>query len=173
MSPNDTSIVMAICHYPELTSEERDKLFANLNDSNLKNICLAAIGELDIEVLQEPDRSAAIALSREYKARIERIRQQQVKARRENVITPLAEKLTRLHRQGKVPEKMLIIYGVSGTIPYRHPVENRNLTPEEKIDVLQQRMERRFGVRWRERFTELPPWLGGNDFRTDWIHEGF
>lgn len=164
---------MAVCHYTDLTPVERNELFSNLDDTNLKNICLAAIGELDIEALQEPDRSAALALGRECKARIERIRQQQVKARRENVQTPLAEKLTRLHRQGKIPEKMLIIYGVSGTIPYRHPVENRNLTQEEKVAVLQQRMERRFGVRWRERFHELPSWLGGNDFRTDWKTEGF
>lgn len=172
MSPNDTSIIHAVCIYPDMSRAERDQLFSNLDDPNLKNICLAAIGELDIEVLQEPDRTCAINLGLECKARIERIRQQQWKARRENVMTPLAEKLTRLHRQGKVPEKMLIIYGVSGTVPYRHPVENRNLTYEEKVVILQQRMERRFGVRWRERFHELPDWLGGSE-KTNWVNEGF
>jgi hypothetical protein len=163
---------MLILAYPDMQVTERDQLFTQLHDTSLKNICLVALGELDIEVLDEPDRSCAIELAREAKARIERIRQQQIKARRENVMTPLAEKLTRLHRQGKVPEKMLIIYGVSGTIPFRHPVENRNLTYEEKVAVLQQRMERRFGVRWRERFHELPEWLGGGE-KTNWVNEGF
>jgi hypothetical protein len=171
LSPNDTSIVHAVCHYTDMQLNERERLFSNLEDQNLRTVCLAVIGELDIEALQEPERSAANALARDCAARTERIRQQQVKARRENVITPFAEKLNRLYRQGKVPEKMLLIYGVSGEIPYRHPIENRNLTYEEKVSILQQRMERRFGVRWRERFVELPHWLGGE--RTDWVNEGF
>jgi hypothetical protein len=144
----------------------------NSNNQHKKNICLVAIGDLDIEVLDEPDRSCAIESAREAKTRIKRIRQKQIKSRRENVMTPLAKKLTWLHRQGKVPEKMLIIYGVSGTIPYRHSVENRNLTYEEKVVILQQRMERRFGVRWRERFHEIPEWLGSGE-KTNWVNEGF
>lgn len=85
--------------------------------------------------------------------------------------TEAAKELLRRRDLGRIDEKVCILYGVSGTIPYKHPTDNRDLSPKERMEILQRRMESKFGDNWRDYFSEIPLWLDSDD--DSWIHEGF
>lgn len=182
MSPNDSSIIAVICKYSNITDDELQIHLGNLEDPQNKKICLALLGRIPQETLDLASQEQVNEIKSWHLTGIVRRRNEQITARYQDRETRMAQKMMSMRDRGIISEEMLILYGISGEVPERHPTRDREYTQEEKVIELQNRMERRFGIRWRERFSQLPPWLAIEDpswFRSyglgqvDWIKEGF
>lgn len=100
------------------------------------------------------------------------LRQKKDRLRREERIL---SHLDQLHRNGSISDAMLLIYGISGDMP---DVENYSqLTTEQKNTIWGDRMKRRFGPNWIQRFENrslvLPVVKKVEKFSTNWKKEGF
>lgn len=85
-------------------------------------------------------------------------------------MTPTAMKLVRMRDRGLIGEDLLLLYGISGSLP-SHDVYS-NMSPEERRHFIQSRMQERFGPQWQELFETLPP-IFGLEILANWPRDGF
>ena len=83
-----------------------------------------------------------------------------------------------LHERGLISDETMLLYGMSGDLPDRSSYFA--LSEEERQFIWVERMERRFGPNWRERFERgrfrLPPLLQRRIEQMglhNWLKEGF
>ena len=173
ISTNDTTILAMLSRFPNMPSAEADIYISKLEHEDNKPLCLAVLGRLPPEELDEDARRTYMEFQRWSGDRTRRTRNEQVHARENNQSTRLAEKLKRLHAEGKIPEEMLLLYGISGPLPERSTYSA--LTEAEKQAMWEERMERNLGRNWRRRFSTLPTLLkhAVEKTRHNWKLEGF
>ena len=89
-----------------------------------------------------------------------------------------AERMSTFHESGVISDEIMVLYGVSGDMPDRDAY--RSMSPEAREALWTERMERKLGVNWRERFRRrqfvLPTFLQkgvAEYFTHNWLKEGF
>lgn len=162
-----------------MPAEEADQHISRIEHSENIPICHAVVGRINETELNDDAKE----VYQEFKAwsdnRTRRIRDEQWSDRRRNKESRIAQKLTKLHEQGRVSDEALLMYGISGDLPQRNVW--REMSEEEKQHVFQERVERRFGPNWRDFFGEpaARPILGWISAKvtsrqiTNWQKEGF
>jgi hypothetical protein len=182
ISPLDASIIAVICKYPDMSDEELHRYMDRLENPANKNLCLALLGRINPDTLDENAQQELEEIKGWHLSGVLRRRNEQINARHNNRETQMSQKMISMRERGLISEETLILYGISGPIPERHPTRDREYTHEEKLAELHGRMERRFGIRWRERFSRLPAWLAIEDpswfsqhnlGKVNWMKEGF
>jgi len=182
ISPKDASVIAVICKYPDMSDEDLHRYMDLLENPANKKLVLALLGRINPDTLDENAQQELEEIKGWHLAGVLRRRNEQINARYQNRETRMAQKMLSMRERGVISEETLILYGISGPIPERHPTRDREYTHEEKLAELHGRMERRFGIRWRERFSRLPEWLAIEDpswFRkhdlgkVNWMKDGF
>lgn len=178
ISPKDASIIAIICKFPDLSEEEIQNLVSNLENPANANVCLALANRLEDSELTAEELAKVEEFRASNQERTERVRREEIEARRREQVTPLARNLLKLHEQGKVTTNMLLLYGVQGDIPERHPVLHRDLSQEEKAEIIRERFRQRFGENWERTIGHLvPKWLRHRKewsiTTVDWSKDGF
>lgn len=178
MSPTDASIIAIICKFTSMERTEINLLLDKLEDQSNRKIGLALSGLISDAELSENEMSTVIEIRSSNSEKIARLRREEISSRRQGNISPMARNLLNLFDQGKISQNMLLIYGVQGEIPDRHPVIARSLTKTEKSVILRKRMQHRFGDDWEQKIGHfIPPWLRLHKEKTikpvDWSKDGF
>ena len=86
----------------------------------------------------------------------------------------LAETMFRMHEEGQISDRVLLLYGMSGDLPDQETYQG--LADYERSAFWSTRMEQNLGPNWRERFDSLPPLLKrivSNRLIPQWIKDGF
>lgn len=165
-----------------MSDEDLHRYMDLLENPANKKLVLALLGRINPDTLDENAQQELEEIKGWHLAGVLRRRNEQINARYQNRETRMAQKMLSMRERGVISEETLILYGISGPIPERHPTRDREYTHEEKLAELHGRMERRFGIRWRERFSRLPEWLAIEDpswFRkhdlgkVNWMKDGF
>lgn len=175
LSPNDKSIIGAICHYPDMKVEEKQKLINKLNNHDLIKITEALAGIKNMSELNAEERSQLIELETWRDDKRTRIKNEQIEARRRsNEPNAFAKKLIEMKNRGLISDDYLFLYGVSGSLPVRSTYAQ--MTQEERKQIWETRMVNRYGIRWRSYFNSVPViFEDSSDLMLDdeWIKEGF
>jgi len=175
LSPNDRSIIGAICHYPDMKKIEKEGMIKKLHDRRLVNIVSALAGLKTLEELSTSERNQLIEMETWRNSKRDRLRNEEIHARRNSSEpSPFARKLLDLRSRGQVTEETLILYGVSGDLPVRRTYNQ--MTKQEQRRIWEERMIDRYGVTWREYFRTIPS-IFEDDVREEiideWMKEGF
>lgn len=173
ISVNDTTILAMLSRYPDISSEEADRHIARIENDENKAVCHALLGRIQPDELSDDARETLEDVQRWSVSRTERVRNEQIHARRNNNETHMSQRMIELRDRGVISESTLLLYGISGPMPERD--QYNRLTRAEKTRMWVERMERRFGQNWRNRFQVQLPDMFRNDRRTqvNWLREGF
>lgn len=87
-----------------------------------------------------------------------------------------AEKMLRFHNDGLISDEILLLYGIAGVLPDRN--KYNQMTSEERAAFWNERLSKRLGTNWRQRFNDrdlrLPQFIQHlKSSRTNWQKEGF
>lgn len=168
MSPRDASIMAVICRFVDMNDEEVDDLLDKLEDQSQRNVALAIAGQVDPKELTEDELAAVAEYKKVNAEKTTRLKREEIKARRNGDLTSMAKNLLNLFEQGKITQNMLLIYGVQGEIPVRHPA-GPELTHDQRVARLRDRMGQRLGEDWEEKVGTVPSWLR---YRREWCVTG-
>jgi len=178
ISTNDTTILAMLSRYPAIPIEEADEYISQIEHEENVPICHAVIGRIPPEELNEEARTVYDEFNQWSVDRTRRFRNEQWGGRRSHRENRTAIRMTQLHEKGIISNDVMLLYGISGDMPERGAY--MAMSPEEKEAVWAERMERRLGPNWRERFRQrqcrLPVFLqkGMAKYPThDWLKEGF
>lgn len=153
ISTNDTTILSMLSRYPDMPEDEADGYISKIEHEENIEICYAVIGRTSREQLTAGAKNIFDEFYNWSHVRTQRIRDEQLTARRRQQETRLALRMNELHKQGVISDELMIIYGISGDLPdYKTYVE---MTQEEKQSVWEEKMENRLGLNWRQRFPNM------------------
>lgn len=171
-SPKDQSIMAAIVKFPDMSPQEVDNLIANIDDLENRHVIKVYTGRLAIEALSD----TALATFKELEAwaldTTIRTRNEEIKARHNDKITRLSQKMIEKHRRGEISSQTLIMYGISGELPPRPTTEEERLKLRTKMI---ERIEVRLGQYFWANFADMPSLFENNpeNNEIDWLTEGF
>jgi hypothetical protein len=176
ISTNDTTILALLSRYPDIPTEEADEYISNIEHEENVPLCHAVIGRIEPEDLDDEARTTYDEFTRWSLDRTRRFRNEQIDTRQRQKENRTAIRMTQLHEQGLISNEVMLLYGISGVLPERSAY--LNLSEEEKEAIWTEKMERRFGPNWRQRFEGgqlLPSFLRKRveRFVHDWLKEGF
>lgn len=177
ISANDTTILAMLSRYPDMAKEEADEYISKIEHEENIPICHAVIGRISKEQLNEESQKVFEEFYSWSNRRTQRIREEQINARRRQQETQLSLQLNKMHEQGLINDQVLMLYGISGNLPDR--TIYMEMSVEEKRALWEDRVETRLGPNWRRRFNDL-----GNIFnflgrkkieynKINWPEEGF
>ena len=170
----DTTILSVLSRYPNIPADEADEYIAKIEHEENVPLCHAVIGRIEPEELDDDTRRTFDEFTRWSLDRTRRFRNEQIEDRYRRKENRTAIRMTQLHEQGRISDDMMMLYGISGDLPERHVYIE--LSEEEKEALFGERMERRFGLDWRRRFSNLPTFLRRRMFvqeKHNWLKEGF
>lgn len=171
-STNDTTILAMLSRYPDLPPREIDEHISNIENEENVSVCKAVVGRMDPNDLELGARRTYEEFHRWSLDRTRRFRNEQISAREQSRENREATRLIELHQQGVVSDQFMLMYGIQGDLPERNAYFS--LSDEEKLSIWTERMERRFGPNWRQRFHSLPSFMKEiEEMRHDWKLEGF
>lgn len=81
------------------------------------------------------------------------------------------EKLVLLLKEGKIPEEIVLLYGMSGEIINKD--DYYNMTIKERESYWEEKFKNNLGDNWRKIFRNLPYFLSKKEKITDWAITGF
>lgn len=178
ISANDTTILAVLSRFPDMSATEADEYIGKIQHEENVPICHAVLGRISPDELEGDARQTYEEFQRWSADRTRRVRNEEIDARRRRKETRLSLNMTRLHEQGLVSDQVMMLYGISGDLPERS--NYFGLTDEEKERLWVERMERRFGPNWLDRFpsfrTSRPFFNRRGEYEaplTNWRLEGF
>lgn len=176
LNANDRSIIGAICHFPDMETEEKQKLIKKIQDQNLIHIVEALAGLKNMNDLKVEERNTLVEIETWRDSKRTRIRNEQINARRtSNEPDAFARRLIAMRNRGQISEHHLFLYGISGDLPVRNTYAQ--MTLEERRQIWNARMTERYGTTWNNYFESIPSIFKENykDSALDyeWIKEGF
>lgn len=162
-----------LSRYPDMPRLEADQYLAKIEHAENLPICHAVLGRIDKEELNDDALRTFNEFQHWALDRTRRFRNEQWNARRRGQETRTALKLNELFQKGIVNEQTLLLYGISGPLPERDAY--RVMSDEEKEALWVERMESRFGPRWRQRFNNVPVFVQKKIVKEsiNWRQEGF
>jgi hypothetical protein len=163
-SAKDETRIMMICKYHDLQPEMQEEIINNCDSEDTKIICKVLVGQIPLLNVSEHMQKEINDIYEKHSLQIFNTRNVEIKNRRNNTESSFAKTMLKRYQKGLISHSMLMLYGISGTLPDRHPLLNRSYTPEEKMNILETRLQNRFGVNWREVLKN------NND---SWLKDGF
>lgn len=170
ISTNDTTILAMLSRYPFMSQEKADSHIERIEHPENIPICHAVMGRISRAELQDDAKLIFDEFQRWSASRTQRIRNEQITARQNNEETNTAKKMLELHRKGVINDQTLLMYGISGPLPERQAYNGESR--QNRTRIWTDRLERRFGRDWRNRFRSLPEMFRSNSY-VDWKREGF
>lgn len=168
---NDTTILAMLSRHPDIPREEQDEYISKIQHEENVPLCLAVLGRVPREDLTPSARQTFDEFSRWSSDRTRRMKNEQMTDRYRRRENRTAIKMSQLHERGIISDQVLMLYGISGDLPERHVYSQ--LTIEEKRELWEDRMERRFGPTWRTNIRSVPRMFQETHGGHDWIREGF
>ena len=120
--------------------------------------------------MNEDQQRTYLEFQRWSRDRTQRVRNEQIAARRQNVNTRLRDRMIQMHSDGSITDEFLLLYAVSGPLPQQGFISDR-----EKQLWWEQRVESNLGVEWRTYlgtradFMKMPK----QNLKVNWAKEGF
>ena len=172
----DTTILAMLSRYPDIPRAEADEYINQIEHEENIPLCHAVIGRIEPEELDDDARQTYNEFTRWSSDRTRSFRNEQTNARYRRKENRTGIRMAQLHQQGRISDEMMLLYGLSGDLPDRPSYISLN--EEEKEALFSERMERRFGPNWRDRFDDLPRFLRRRTWIEDpqshnWLKEGF
>lgn len=128
---------------PHLSVHEQNFHLRNVENPYNYELCEAILGRISPDDLLDEVKKEYYELKHWADFKKSKIKQEQINNRKKNKKTKLAENMIKLHRQGKIPEETLLLYGISGDLPEESVY--KNMTIEEKENFWNQRNRQNFG----------------------------
>lgn len=172
ISANDTTILAMLSRYPDISIEEQNEYISKLEHEENIPLCLAVTGRVAREELTPSAKITFDEFSRWSVDKTRRTKTEQISDRYRQKENRTTLRMIQLHQQGKVSDEVMMMYGISGDLPDRRAYIG--LTEMEKRALWEERMENRYGPRWRRHINTLPPMFCEAQFGThNWRQEGF
>jgi hypothetical protein len=172
VSTNDTTILAVLSRYPGMPAHEADEYISKIEQQENVPVCQAVIGRINKEDLDESSLRTFQEFQRWSNDRTRRVRNEEVFSRLRKKETRTALAMNRLHQKGLISDSVLLMYGISGDLPEMGVYST--LSAEEKNALWQERMERRLGPNWSNRFhSDIPLPRIMSCESVNWRKEGF
>jgi hypothetical protein len=162
-----------LSRYSDISKEEADEYLDQIEHEETIPICEAVLGRISPNDLEPRARRVYDEFHRWSVDRTRRFRNEQWNDRRRKRENRTAIRMTQLHEKGLISNDTMLLYGISGDLPEYGMY--MAMSDEEKEALWTERMERRFGPNWRQRFNNLPPLLRQKlkNSTHNWLKEGF
>ena len=173
ISTNDTSILAMVSRYPNIPDLDADRYLLQIEHEENREICEVLLGREPEESLDQDQLRTYKEFQRWSFNRTQRIRNEQVAARRRNVNTRLRDRLLQQHREGLVSDEVLQMYAIQGDLLTQQ--QFHTMTAEEKQRWWEERVESNLGVNWRAYLGTLADFIKMPEKpkKVNWAKEGF
>ena len=154
-----------------MPAAEADEYISRIEHEENVELCHAVLGRISPDQLSADAHQTYLEFNRWSQDRTRRFRNERVINRYQQREDRIANRLTNLRERGIITDEMLVLYGISGELPERSVYTA--MTSEEKMALWNDRMGRRWGFSWRERFRNIPSWMAAEIGKPNWQKEGF